>query len=269
MKKEWFTEEKLIDNVARVVPWFAPLIPASFAFHNSRTVLTLVWYEAFLVAFVVELLGLATVHTFFSLAETVKTAKENKPKNEMIVMGFMAAFYLAIVVTVNILLDLQHEWQIVLARALLSLISIPAAVTLSIRNLHKLRQNDDNRDHMIASLRGKLGSLQKQFNDLQTNTNQWQANANRLQAENNELQKETNRLQTLTNELQTKADRLQTAVNEQQSIVKAWQAMNKENQALAQYNAKLLTVEQAANILGVKDARTVQSRASKLNGVTK
>jgi len=161
--KQYLSEEKLIDNVARIVPWFAPLIPASFAYHNSINVLRLVWYEAAVVAFVVELLGLATVHTFFSLAESMKTAKENKPKHETIIMGFMAAFYLAIVVTVNILLDLEHTWQIIAARALLSLISIPAAVTLSIRNLHKLRQNDDTRDHTIASLRGKLGNMTKQL----------------------------------------------------------------------------------------------------------
>jgi hypothetical protein len=161
--KQYLSEEKLIDNVARIVPWFAPLIPASFAYHNSVSVLRLIWYEAAVVAFVVELLGLATVHTFFSLAESMKTAKENKPKHETIIMGFMATFYLAIVVTVNILLDLEHTWQIIAARALLSLISIPAAVTLSIRNLHKLRQNDDTRDHIIASLRGKLGNMTKQL----------------------------------------------------------------------------------------------------------
>ncbi len=161
--KQYLSEEKLIDNVARVVPWFAPLIPASFAYHNSINVLELAKVEAFLVAFVVELLGLATVHTFFSLAESLKTAKENKPKHETIILGFMAAFYLAIVVTVNILLDLDHTWEIITARALLSLISIPAAVTLSIRNLHKLRQNDDSRDHLIASLRGKLGNMTKQL----------------------------------------------------------------------------------------------------------
>lgn len=161
--KQYLSEEKLIDNVARIVPWFAPLIPASFAYHNSINVLRLVWYEAAVVAFVVELLGLATVHTFFSLAESMKTAKENKPKHETIIMGFMATFYLAIVVTVNILLDLEHTWQIIAARALLSLISIPAAVTLSIRNLHKLRQADDTRDHLIASLRGKLGNMTKQL----------------------------------------------------------------------------------------------------------
>lgn len=161
--KQYLSEEKLIDNVARIVPWFAPLIPASFAYHNSINVLRLVWYEAAVVAFVVELLGLATVHTFFSLAESLKTLKDNKPKHETIIMGFMALFYLAIVVTVNILLDLEHSWQIITARALLSLISIPAAVTLSIRNLHKLRQADDTRDHLIASLRGKLGSMTKQL----------------------------------------------------------------------------------------------------------
>jgi hypothetical protein len=267
--KQYLSEEKLIDNVARIVPWFAPLIPASFAYHNSVRVLELAKIEAGLVAFVVELLGLATVHTFFSLAESLKTAKENKPKHETIIMGFMAAFYLAIVVTVNILLDLNHVWQIIAARALLSLISIPAAVTLSIRNLHKLRQNDDTRDHLIASLRGKLGSMTSQFNSLQEKANVWQSDYKQIQNENKRLQDETSRLQALANQLQTRADSLQTAVNEQQPVVKAWQSLNEEHQTLAKYNAKILTVEQTANILGVKDARTVQSRASKLNGVTK
>lgn len=267
--KQYLSEEKLIDNVARIVPWFAPLIPASFAYHNSVRVLELAKIEAGLVAFVVELLGLATVHTFFSLAESMKTAKENKPKHETIIMGFMAFFYLAIVVTVNILLDLQHNPAIIAARALLSLISIPAAVTLSIRNLHKLRQNDDTRDHLIASLRGKLGSMTSQFNSLQEKAEIWQKDAKHLQGENKRLQAETNRLQTLTNELQIKADELQTAVNEQQSIVKAWQSLNNEYQTLAKVNAKIIDLEQAADIIGVKDTRTVQSRASKLNGVTK
>lgn len=163
--KQYLSEEKLIDNVARIVPWFAPLIPASFAFHNARNqaLLNLSFVESLLIAAVVELLGLATVHTFFSLIEALKTSKDYKPKKEAVIMGIMALFYLAIVVTVNILLDLEHTWQIITARALLSLISIPAAVTLSIRNLHKLRQNDDSRDHLIASLRGKLGNMTKQL----------------------------------------------------------------------------------------------------------
>ena len=269
--KQYLSEEKLIDNVARIVPWFAPLIPASFAFHNARNeaLLNLSFLESLLIAAVVELLGLATVHTFFSLVEALKTAKDYKPKKETTIMGFMAAFYLAIVVTVNILLDLDHTWEIIAARALLSLISIPAAVTLSIRNLHKLRQNDDTRDHLIASLRGKLGSMTSQFNNLQEKAEKWQSDYKNIQDENKRLQDETNRLQALTNQLQTKADKLQTAVNEQQPIVKAWQSLNEEHQTLAKYNAKILTAEQTANILGVKDARTVQSRASKLNGVAK
>jgi hypothetical protein len=90
--KQYLSEEKLIDNVARIVPWFAPLIPASFAYHNSVRVLELAKIEAGLVAFVVELLGLATVHTFFSLAESIKTAKKTSQNTKRLSWGLWQFF---------------------------------------------------------------------------------------------------------------------------------------------------------------------------------
>lgn len=97
---------------------------------------------------------------------------------------------------------------------------------------------------------------------LQVETKRAQAVAEQAQAAANQLQTETNRLQARVNELQEQN-------RGQQEIIKAWQSLNKEAQVLARYNAKLLTVEQAASMIGVKDPRTVQSRAEKLNGVAK
>jgi paraquat-inducible protein B len=83
----------------------------------------------------------------------------------------MALFYLIIVVMVNIILDLQHPVQIIIAKALLSLVSIPAAVTLSIRQLHKTRLTDEANHKAEKTAQGKLGALTKQFNQLkQTNS---------------------------------------------------------------------------------------------------
>lgn len=170
MKQKWYSEQNLIDNVARFVPWLAPGIPAVFAYMNSRTQLDMEWPIALLIALTVEGLGLASVHTALSLVEHIKTHKQNQPKTEAWIMFGMTLFYLAIVVTVNIILDLQHPVQIIIAKALLSLVSIPAAVTLSIRQLHKTRLTNESEQKAEKTAQGKLGVLTKKYNQLeQTN----------------------------------------------------------------------------------------------------
>lgn len=166
---KWYSEQNLIDNVARFVPWLAPGIPASFAYINSLTYLTDKWFFALLVAAVVEGLGLASVHTALSLVEYTKTHNKNQPKAESYIMIGMALFYLAIVVMVNIILDLQHPVQIIIAKALLSLVSIPAAVTLSIRQLHKTRLANEAEHKAEKTAQGKLGALTKKYNELEQN----------------------------------------------------------------------------------------------------
>lgn len=97
----------------------------------------------------------------------------------------------------------------------------------------------------------------------------------KLQSENTELQAQNAKLQTdlqaeqkSRKQLEDGYGRLQNQVEQQQSILKAWQSMNQETQTLARFNANLITAEQAADIIGVKDVRTVQSRAQKLNGIS-
>ena len=67
--------------------------------------------------------------------------------------------------------------------------------------------------------------------------------------------------------LQEENKRLQGQLKEQQVTLKAWQTLNNEVQTLARFNAKQIKVDEAAAVLGVKDARTVKSRASRVNGV--
>jgi len=164
----WYSEENLIDQVARFTPWLAPAIPATFAYINvtNPDLLALHWLIGLLVALTIEGLGLASVHTALSLFEYIKLHDKQKPKAETAIMLFMTLFYLAIVVTVNIILDLQHPIQIIVAKALLSLVSIPAAVTLSIRQLHKARLESEAKMKTELTARGKLGALTKKHNVL-------------------------------------------------------------------------------------------------------
>lgn len=93
--------------------------------------------------------------------------------------------------------------------------------------------------------------------------------ASQQQEDANSLQETAVKAQTLAKEWQAKYEKAQGTIKDQQAIIKAWQSLNDEAQTLARYNAKMLTAEQAASKIGVKDVRTVKSRAEKLNGVAK
>lgn len=97
----------------------------------------------------------------------------------------------------------------------------------------------------------------------QAKTEQEQADAEEKQA----LANENKTLQDSNKALQATIKDLQKSIKDQQAIIKAWQALNIEAQTLARFNAKQITASEAANIIGVKDERTVQSRAEKLNGI--
>lgn len=77
------------------------------------------------------------------------------------------------------------------------------------------------------------------------------------------------RLQGQSAELQAQIKRMQDTNKEALELARAWHGLNQEYQTLARFNAKQITVEQAAQLIGVKDVRTVQTRAEKLNGVHK
>lgn len=91
---------------------------------------------------------------------------------------------------------------------------------------------------------------------------QEQARADATQAEDKAAQQ----IADDYNRLQEAYKKLQADYKAQQATLKAWQTLNDEAQALARFNAKQMKVEEVATIIGVKDARTVQARAARLNG---
>lgn len=214
MKQEWYSEENLIDNVARFVPWLAPGIPAVFAYMNSVSKLQMEWPIALLIALTVEGLGLASVHTALSLVEHIKTHSKNQPKTEAWIMLCMTLFYLAIVVTVNIILDLNHPVQIIVAKALLSLVSIPAAVTLSIRQLHKNRLTDEAEQKAEKTAQGKLGVLTKKYNYLEQTNKELKQTIQGLQQQIKEQSKQTKQVMVVNKPESKPASKKQSKVKQ-------------------------------------------------------
>jgi len=151
-------EGKLLDIISATTPWLAPLMPAYMAWYNMIHVLEWPPLLAFFGATTIEFLGLSTVHTTFQFwtynearQYRFQTALDSLTKNKRAKKAVRGAsglaktrltalaggFYLTLVIVVNVILDLKSPPEQIIAKVLLSLISIVAAITLALRAQHK------------------------------------------------------------------------------------------------------------------------------------
>lgn len=137
-------EAVLIDAIAAVTPWLAPLIPAYLVYHNMTGRLGYPLPFGLVGAAAVEFLGLSAVHT----AVTFWQWNDNhKLERAPFWFAFGAGlFYVVIVLTVNAALDIwrDNDGVKILAHALLSLLSVDAAVIIAIRAQHARRLTERN-----------------------------------------------------------------------------------------------------------------------------
>lgn len=142
-------EDSAINTLSIIVPWFVPVIPAYLTFRHSEINLQFPAWVAWTAAFVVEVLGLASMRTAVSFYEHNKRYSRDEKKAPFTVTVLIYAFYLSVVLVVNVLLDIQNGvvWWNVLAIGLFSLLSVPAAALISVRAQHTelLRDLERNR----------------------------------------------------------------------------------------------------------------------------
>lgn len=146
-------EAMFIDTVAAVTPWLAPLIPAYLVYHNMTQRLGYPWVFGLVGAAAVEFLGLSAVHTAVTFWQWNDAHKiERAPFWFAFGAGL---FYVVIVLTVNAALDIWQgaAWVNILAHALLSLLSVDAAVIIAIRAQHarRLTERDEARQERKAA----------------------------------------------------------------------------------------------------------------------
>lgn len=132
-------EATLIDAIAAVTPWLAPLIPAYLVYRNMTQQLGYPVIFGLVGAAAVEFLGLSAVHTavtFWQWNDNHKT--ERAPFWFALGAGL---FYVVIVLTVNAALDIWRgsDGIKIFAHALLSLLSVDAAIIIAIRAQHARR----------------------------------------------------------------------------------------------------------------------------------
>jgi hypothetical protein len=155
-------ESVIIDLFAIFTPWLAPIIPASMTYRNMVGELNFSEPVAFIGAAAVEFLGLSAINTavefwqFNGEKEARREARlsgldeEKRAKAEMrksigapmwaaIITG---SFYIAIVVIVNAIMDIgKMDWVHIVAKILLSLLSVVAGVIIALRASHSRRLN--------------------------------------------------------------------------------------------------------------------------------
>ena len=132
------TESLLIDIISLIIPWASPLIPAYMAWASMSTRLDFPGWVSLAGAAVVELLGLATVNTAFEFWSFNQEKRKSDSKAPVILAVMVAVFYLAVVLTVNTMLD-ESPAVYRLAKALLSSLTIAGGIIIALRAGHARR----------------------------------------------------------------------------------------------------------------------------------
>lgn len=135
------SESSFINLISALSPWLAPLPAAWMSYAHMTTYLEFPIPVAIAVAIVVEVLGLSTISTALSFYEHNRryNGKTSVKRSPLWLVVITYLFYLAIVLTINVLIDAvlgTSTWPIIVARGLLVLMSLPAGMLIGLRKQH-------------------------------------------------------------------------------------------------------------------------------------
>jgi len=133
------SEAAIVGILVEFAPWLAPIAPAYMAYENLSVKLQFNHNVSLAVAITVELLGVATVNTALLFWRHNLRYKDPKRKSPTWIPFMAFVFYLVIILSVNALLDLELPsiYRIhVLVKVMLTLLSVPAAITVAVRTQH-------------------------------------------------------------------------------------------------------------------------------------
>ena len=140
-------ETSFVNVISSIAPWLAPIIPAYMTYQHASKTLDFPLPVAISAAVVVEILGFSAISTFmaFWYFNRRNVASSKKAPVGWVVVAFL--FYLALIVSSNILLDatagtVYEYWATIAVRALFTLQTIPAAVIVIARAGHRSLLSD-------------------------------------------------------------------------------------------------------------------------------
>jgi len=138
------SEEGVIDFVAKLSPWLAPLPSAFFVYQATMDHLTTWPALAVTIAIVIETLGLTTTHTALGMHAWNQTHKGQPEKQSPFWLSvILAVAYiiatLSLILVLEILPNLEHY-----APAMFPLLAVVGAVNLALRSHHNARIREEN-----------------------------------------------------------------------------------------------------------------------------
>lgn len=133
------TENSFVNFLSAFAPWLAPLIPAYMTFQHAKDTLRFPVLFAWTGALVVEILGFSAVSTYLSFWFYNRRNRAESKRAPQILVIVAFAFYLALIIFSNVLLDVfpEDKWAEIAVRALFTLQTIPAAMLVSVRTQHR------------------------------------------------------------------------------------------------------------------------------------
>jgi len=130
------SDRSVLDLLSALVPYAVPVIPAYLTYYHALNEMDFPSWVAWTAAFVVEALGMASVSTAIRFWRNNQKYKDEKNKAPFGLAIFVYIFYLVIVITVNVVLEVYSGTRtsaIIFAIGLFSLLSLPSGVLVSIR----------------------------------------------------------------------------------------------------------------------------------------
>ena len=159
-------ERSFLDLLSAFVPYFVPVIPAFLTFTHTKNEMGFPDWVAWTAAFVVEVLGMASVSTAIRFWRNNQVYKSDKEKAPFWVAVGVYVFYIVIVLSVNVLLEIVsgvRSGAVIWAIGLFSLLSFPSGVLISIRSLYtEMLEDRDERKAERHGLRPAYGKDTKQ-----------------------------------------------------------------------------------------------------------
>jgi hypothetical protein len=132
-------ESAMVDLLSATVVYTVPLVSAYLTYSHCITIVGLPPSVSFAAAFSVEVLGIAAVSTSVKFWKHNKRYADARNKAPFWLAVFSYVFYLVVTLAINVILEIvagvRSPW-IIVTIGLLSLLSVPSGVLISIRSLH-------------------------------------------------------------------------------------------------------------------------------------
>ena len=164
------TEYSAVNLISSIAPWLAPLPVAFMTMTNMSDKLFFPSWISGATAATVEILGISAINTALLFSTHNRRYKADKNRVSLAIPIIAGVVYILIVLTVNVLLETTNPYAPMIARALLTLLSVPAALILAVRAQFTLTTNRITAEHSASTVQAVPESASTPASTVQAQT---------------------------------------------------------------------------------------------------